>query len=189
MNKFFHAVIILAILIVSAYFSFQYLEKRAEKKDRIEKRRQELEEMRKAEEIEVQRRKEEERQHEAEIARQRAEREKLASERSQPIHPLPNPPRSVSLPTGVATKIQAVDRRPTIEAICRDAHCRLIRYEVKGEHAYYIMVEGPDHNSVSDILDPLIRAGMVNFTEDKGKFGVRLVKGERVYTAAYTLRW
>ncbi len=163
--------VFLVIVVGGGYLGFQYYEQKSQEKALIEKRKKELQEMRKKEAERERIRAEQERQRQAEIAAHYTRRRRTA----------PRPVRA-------STPRSGERHRRLVESICRKARCHLVKYEEKGDTSY-IVVEGPDHNSVSDILDPLISAGMRDFSEDKRKFSVRRIGVRRIYTAAYTLKW
>jgi hypothetical protein len=111
--------------------------------------------------------------------KERAERVKVFQE-SQRQNPPPPPLHTPPPPS----RLHLYE----VKTICEKRRCRLLTYKEQG-HAIYIEVAGPDHSAVSDILNDLIRAGAINFTEHSEKFGVRMIDRKRMYVAAYTLRW
>jgi len=186
MNKLLNIIIILGFLIVGGYLGylgFQYMENRAQEKEQLEKRKQELEQLRKQEEINAQTREAAEHQHQVEIERQRAERQRLATGK-----PAPEPERSVSLPTGVSEKISS-SRYSSVLKACKEAGCHLMKYEERADGTF-ITVQGPDQNTVTDVLNVLLRGGMRDFKEhpELGRAGIDR-QGRNVFTAAYTLKW
>jgi|GEM_PF-2692862 len=167
--------ILIIILGVSVYNGFKLFKERREKKRLIEQRKKELALLRQKEEAKRQLKEEQRR---AQIERDRLERKKIVREEAtRRKSPPPTPkPRST------------VNHRYEVQKICEKCRCSLLQYNEQG-HAIYIEVAGPTHSSVSDILPPLIRAGVVNFSEHKEKFGAKMINGKRMYHAAYTLRW
>jgi len=183
MNKFLNVIIVLVLLIVGGYLGFQYMENRAQEKERLEKRKQELEQLRKQEEINAQKRETPERRPSADIERQRAERRRLATGK-----PTPEPERSVSLPTGISEKISPSHYTGVVNA-CKEAGCHLMKYEERADGTF-VTVQGPDQNTVTEVLNILLRRGMRDFKEhpELGRAGIDR-DGRNVFTAAYTLKW
>mgnify|MGYP006283870091 CR=1 FL=1 len=169
MKKFLAFIIILAIIVGAIVLWVRHQEKVAQEKEWEEKRKQELARMEEKQEAE-------ERRYQQWIQQQRAERAKLATEPKNQPAPPPVKPR------------QSGSHRDEVQKACREAGCRLVSYRESGGKSH-IVVEGPTHNTVSDLLDPLIRMGMKDFSQDKDKYGVRREGTKRTYTAAYTLEW
>jgi hypothetical protein len=186
MSKFLNVIIVLGLLIVGGYLGylgFQYMENRALEKERIEKRKQELEILRKQEDINARAREIAERQHQEVIARQRAERERLATGK-----PTPEPERQVGLATGVSEKISPSRYTGVVKA-CKEAGCHLMKYKDRADGTF-ITVQGPDQTTVTEVLNILLRGGMRDFKEhpELGRVGIDR-DGRNVFTAAYTLKW
>jgi hypothetical protein len=166
MGKFWGTVIIIAIVVGSIVFGSQFYEEKKAEEARLEQRKKEIQAERKRNE---------------ELARQSAPDSGIP-----PQTYTRNTSRAVS--SGRISSSGSSSRRTMIESICREQRCKIIRFSENGSSCY-LVVEGPDHSSVSNILDPLIRKGMKDFSEDKKQFRVRTVKGRRVYTAAYNLKF
>lgn len=186
MKKFLNAVIILALVIIAAYFAFHYFEEKAQKKERIEKRRQELAELRrqeaeKAKEIEA-----EEMKRQEQIARDRQQRNRISSgQDSLDAVVVPKPTRPSSAPsdnTAVSSK------RTIIEEVCRKHSCRLVKYEEKPDGSF-ITVQGPDQNGITDMLNTLRDKGMRDFNYHTDLSHVGWSNGTNVFTAVYTIKW
>lgn len=182
MKKLLSTLVFFGVIGVLAYF---YLDYKAEKKDEraeFEQRKKELEEMREQEKQQSRVLLQEDRQRQQKIIENRKIREDIISgRRGAPALAIPTP-----LPT---KNTQSTFRhKSTVETACREARCALIKYQESGDSSC-IVVQGPDHNTVSDVLDSLIRAGMKDFTEHKDQYKVQMVQGRRVYTAAYTIKW
>jgi predicted Holliday junction resolvase-like endonuclease len=164
-------IIVLFVIIVSVYNCFIFLKERVVEKMRIEERKKELDLMRKNEE---------------EKRRKLLEEEKLLRETKPSISPTPAPESERIRPTPQPRS--TANHRHEVKVICEKFRCKLLTYNEQG-YAIYIEVAGPDHSAISDILPQLIQAGVVNFTEHREKFGVKMINGNRMYFAAYTLRW
>lgn len=164
-------IIIMAIVVVSIYNFFLYFKEQVDEKKRIEIRKRELEALRKKEEQERIRLLEE-----------------VKSQYESNTHVSPTPIQETRIVKPAPSPRSTVNHRYEVNTICTKCRCKLLTYNEQG-HAIYIEVAGPDHSTVSDILPELIKAGVVNFTEHRDKFGAKIVNGKRVYTAAYTLRW
>jgi hypothetical protein len=174
MNKNLRNLILFGLLILVLYNGSVYIRERAKEYKRLEKRKKELKDLHKKE-VEDRRLEEEQKKLMIEKDRkERAERVK-AFQQSQKQIPPPTPPPS---------RLHLYE----VKSICEKCRCRLLCYTEQG-HTIYIEVAGPDHSAVSDILKDLIKAGAINFTEHREKFGVRMVENKRMYVAAYTLQW
>lgn len=164
-------IIVIFVIIVSVYNCFFFIKERVEEKKRIEERKNELELLRQKEE---------------EARKFRTEQEKNLIDLDSPVSPTPTPATKRIKP--VPPPRSKVNHRYDVKVICEKYRCNLLTYNEQG-YAIYIEVAGPNHSAVSDILPELIRAGVVNFTEHKEKFGAKMINGKRVYFAAYTLKW
>jgi len=175
MKRFTRIFLLLLIFAICIFNIYKFARERIEEKRHIELRKRQIEEERRRE-IEEERRLRDANRREKEESRKR--REKLHREYLEEKTAAASPPK----------KRSTVIHRHDVEKVCRKHNCRLLQYHEEG-HAIYILVSSSDHSSISDILDPLVAMGVVNFTEHKDKFGARMIQGKRIYTAAYTLRW
>ena len=174
--------LILVFLVIIVYNAYQFYMERKAERERIAEKKEQLEQLRKLEET----RDRLQMEHELlEIEQERLRVEKERAALKQKREPQVSSQRR---PTARRTPRSTVKHRYEVQQICQKCNCTLLKYNEQG-YAIYIEVAGPDHSSVSDILDPLVRAGVVNFKEHREKFGARMIRGKRMYVAAYTLRW
>lgn len=182
MKKLLGFLVFFGIIGVLVYY---YLNYKAEKKDEgivIDLRKKELEEMRKKEQEQDRALSQQERLQQQKVLEDRKKRQDFLSDR-RGTTPL-------VIPTPLPTRdLQPVFKyKSTVDAACKEARCTLVKYEETGDSSF-IVVQGPDNNTVSSVLDPLVRAGMKDFTEHKDQFKVQMDQGRRIYTAAYTIKW
>jgi len=166
------------------YYYLQKKEKERLELARIEQKKKELEELRKKEKEAARLNAERERQKQLIREEHRKQRQELISKASsgsvaQPTFIIQT---TTPVPTSTSTK-----HRGIVEAACKKARCTLVSYSEQGDSST-IVVEGPDHVSVSEILDYLIPEGMRDFTDHK-EFKASMKDGRRVYTASYTIKW
>jgi len=179
MNKKIRYFLLFGFIIIALYNGLVYLEERSAEYERQEQRKKELEEQQKKEAEKLRLEEEQKKRVIEKDRKERAERvkafQKAQKQKSPPpMNPAPPPPSRLHL--------------YEVKTICEKRRCSLLTYNEKG-HEIYIEVAGSDHSSVSDILNDLIRAGVINFTEHREKFGIRMVNRKKMYVAAYTLRW
>jgi len=184
MNRKIINVILFALLIIGVYNGLIYIKERVKERQRVEERKKELVELQKKE---IEERKQEEQQKKRSLELDRKEREERvkAFQRAQKEATRPTPPPT---PPPTSPPRTTVNHLYNVKTICDKHLCILLSYNEQG-HAIYIEVAGPDHNSISDILNDLIKAGAINFTEHREKYGIRMINNKRMYCAAYTLRW
>ncbi len=162
-------------LLTTSFSGCDFFRKKKEKEARREEARQRIEELSRKEDdaARVQ-------------TEQRIREENARRAEATPGRPKYKPdaaqPAPASTPPAISVQRQKVDNA------CRTSRCRIVEYRETG-NTCYIVIEGPDHNAVSDILDALLRSGMKDFTEHTEKRSARAQGTARVYSAAYTIRW
>jgi predicted Holliday junction resolvase-like endonuclease len=183
-RKFLSFLVFIGIVCALGYFYLNYKAEKKEERIEIEQRKKELEDLRKQEEEEARILKRQEYERQQKILEERKKRQEFLSGRRGSTSlaiPTPLPTRNTQNQTGFRYKSM-------VESACREAGCTLVKYQETGNSSY-IVVEGPDHSTVSNVLDPLVRAGMKDFTDHKDQFKAEMINGRRVYTAAYTIKW
>jgi len=175
----------LTVLVAGILLWLEYKEQKNIDHKQMEERKKELEDLGKKEQAQERLQLQQEREQEKKILEDRKKRRDwVTGHSSSPssfqfatpgaVSPTPAPPSS--------------PHRTTVESACRSARCTLVQYQEQGSSSY-VVVQGPDHNSVSDILVELRRSGMKDFTDHKDKFGVQYKNGQRIYSAEYTIKW
>jgi len=169
-----------AVLFAGLLLWLDYKEQKNVEKQQFEQRKKELEDLAKEEQSQERLQLQQDREQEEKVLENRKKRMEYVSRRSSSRSLPPAPTPTIAPPTS--------PHRSTVESACRSARCTLVQYQEQGGSSY-ILVEGPDHNSVSDVLVELRRSGMKDFTEHKDKYNVRYQNGQPIYTAAYTIKW
>lgn len=185
MKKLLAYIAVLTVLLAGLLLWLDYKEEKNVEEQQLQQRKKELEDLGKEEQAQQQLQLQQQREQEKKILEDRKKRKEYVSSLSRsPSSSQSTAPRTVP----PAPAPPSSPHRTTVESACRTARCTLAQYQEQGGSSY-IVVQGPDHNSVSDILDELRRSGMRDFTEHKDKFNLQYKNGQRIYTAAYTIKW
>lgn len=182
MKKLLGYLIFFGIIIACLYIYLDYKAQKKAEQAELEQRKREIEELRKIEDQERHALAQEDMERQQRLMENRKQREELVSKRRGT--------QSLAIPTPlpIQSAPQGYKHKAKVDAACRESRCTLVQYKESGDSSY-ILVQGPDHSAVSAVLDPLVRAGMRDFTEHKEQFKAETIQGRRVYSAAYTIKW
>jgi len=177
--------IFLAVLIGGIVVWLEYKEQKNIEKQQLEDRKKELKDLGKQEQADEQLQVKQDREKQKILEENRKKRQDLVSRYSGSRSA---PPSLTPVPISPTPTQTSSPHRAAVESACRSSRATLVEYQEQGNISY-VVVQGPDHTSVSDILDVLLRSGMKDFTEHKDKYSLRYQNGQSIYTAAYTIKW